>query len=308
MKNLLRRTVLAGAILAVSLSAAPRGHRAARPPAQAAAAPVTETARPALWKVADSDTTIYLFGTVHALPKGIAWYNGEIARAFEQSHELITEIVEGDGAQMQPALLARATLPAGQTLRSLMAPEQRPAYEAALKAQGLSEAAFDRLKPWYVAVFLSALPMMKEGIDPNNGVEKALDTKARALKRPHSALETADYQLGLFDGLPQQMQLRFLAEVIRTMPEAKNEVAEMVKAWKAGDAETLAKIMNDDEDEPELMEALLFQRNRAWAEWVRTRLDRPGVVFMAVGAGHLAGQGSVQNELAARGIGSTRLQ
>ena len=31
---------------------------------------------PALWKVADKDTTIYLFGTVHALPKDVPWMRG----------------------------------------------------------------------------------------------------------------------------------------------------------------------------------------------------------------------------------------
>ena len=312
MNRIVRHFVLATAIAVVSLSAAPPKKRAVRPPAQRTAvavpSPAAETVRPALWKVADSDTTIYLFGTVHALPKGIAWYQGNIAQAFEQSHELVTEIVESDASPMQSAVLSKALLPQGQTLRGLMTPENRAAYEAALKAQGMPEGAFDPLKPWYAAIFLAAMPMLKEGFDPNEGVEKTLDTRAKALKRPHSALETAEYQLGLFDGLPQATQLRFLSEVIRTMPEAKNEVADMVKAWKAGDAETLARIMNDDEDEPELMEKLLFQRNRTWAEWIRARLDRPGTVFLAVGAGHLAGDGSVQKELAARGIGSTRLQ
>jgi uncharacterized protein len=56
------------------------------------------------------------------------------------------------------------------------------------------------------------------------------------------------------------------------------------------------------------MELLLTNRNRAWAEWIAARLDKPGVVFMAVGAGHLAGEQSVQAQLAARGIASSRVQ
>jgi uncharacterized protein len=309
MNSLLRRfaptAAIAALVLAVGLSAAPPPAQA---PARIAAAPAADVVRPALWKVADSDTTIYLFGTVHALPKGIPWYQGGIAQAFEQSHELVTEIVETESAGVQTATLSLAMLPDGQTLRALMTPEERTAYEAALTAQRMPPGAFDRLKPWYAAVLLASMPMLKEGFDPGQGVEKTLDARAKALKRPHSALETVEYQLGLFDSLPQATQLRFLSEVVRTMPEAKNEVAEMVKAWKAGDAETLAQIMNEDEDEPELMDKLLFQRNKAWAEWIKARLDRPGTVFMAVGAGHLAGDGSVQHELAARGIGSTRLQ
>ena len=51
----------------------------------------------------------------------------------------------------------------------------------------------------------------------------------------------------------------------------------------------------------------LLDRNKAWAEWVDNRLDKPGTVFMAVGAGHLAGPDSVQRYLKDRGIASSRI-
>ena len=56
---------------------------------------------PALWKVADDDTTVYLFGTIHALPEGKDWYSGTIAKAFDASGELVTEIPAG--AENDPA-------------------------------------------------------------------------------------------------------------------------------------------------------------------------------------------------------------
>jgi uncharacterized protein YbaP (TraB family) len=52
---------------------------------------------------------------------------------------------------------------------------------------------------------------------------------------------------------------------------------------------------------------LLVDRNVNWAEWIDTRLDKPGVVFMGVGAGHLGGSDSVQAILAKRGIKSARI-
>ena len=70
------------------------------------------------------------------------------------------------------------------------------------------------------------------------------------------------------------------------------KIAQMIDAWKQGDADRLAQLMNEEDDAPELMELLLYNRNRAWAEWIKARLNRPGTVFMAVGAGHLAGAGS----------------
>jgi hypothetical protein len=53
---------------------------------------------------------------------------------------------------------------------------------------------------------------------------------------------------------------------------------------------------------------LLTRRNARWAEWIDARLDRPGTVFLAVGAGHLAGRDSVQAMLEKRGIKAKRVQ
>ena len=307
MRHSLRRLVLALAAFSACTGAAEPAPR--EPETQLeTVAPDGPSARPALWKIADEDTTIYLFGTVHALPAGTEWYGGKVADSFEHSQELVTEILESSGEEARSAVMAKALLPANQSLRSLMSPAERTAYEQALAREGLQPAALDRFKPWWGAVFLATVPILKQGYDPKNGVEALLDAKAKSLSHPHSALETAEYQLGLFDSLPQEVQLRYLAEVVRTMPDARNELEGMIAAWKKGDADELAKLMNEDEDEPALMEKLLYARNKNWAQWIRTRLDRPGTVFIAVGAGHLAGAGSVQDDLRAMGIASTRIQ
>ncbi|MFC3214551.1 TraB/GumN family protein [Novosphingobium panipatense] len=66
-----------------------------------------ETVRPALWKVADDDTTIWLFGTIHVLPEPVAWNQGVVARALATSEELVTEIAMDAAAQPQDAILGR---------------------------------------------------------------------------------------------------------------------------------------------------------------------------------------------------------
>ena len=53
---------------------------------------------------------------------------------------------------------------------------------------------------------------------------------------------------------------------------------------------------------------LIGDRNRVWAKWVEARMARPGTVFVAVGAGHLAGSDSVQHWLAQRGLKTVRVQ
>ena len=56
-----------------------------------------------------------------------------------------------------------------------------------------------------------------------------------------------------------------------------------------------------------LYNRLLTARNANWAEWIKRRLAQPGKVFIAVGAGHLAGKGSVQDHLKDRGLKVQRI-
>ena len=82
----------------------------------------------------------------------------------------------------------------------------------------------------------------------------------------------------------------------------------MVAAWGSGDADAVAKLIaQTDNDSPLLYKVLLKDRNETWAGWIQNRLAQPGTVFMAVGAGHLAGPDSVQKFLKDRGIASERV-
>lgn len=264
--------------------------------------------RPALWKVADEDTTIYLFGTVHVLPPGINWFSGDIARAFDGSQELVTEIMEDETGATRAGMLQRAALPQGQTLRAMLSPDEKAKYESALAQVGLPPQALDGYEPWLAAIILSVGPLADAGFASANGVEKALEARAKTRNVARDALETSEFQLNLFDSLPLDTQKVYLAQVVEDLPNIKERIGEMVESWKRGDAEELARLMNAEDEDPRLVEALLTNRNRAWAGWVKERLKRPGTVFLAVGAGHLAGPGSLQEQLAANGIASERVQ
>ena len=122
--------------------------------------------RPALWLVRDADTTIYLFGTVHLLKPGLNWLNGPVADGLARSDTLVTEIVktrESDAA-MQKAVEELAMLPETLSLRTLMLPAARTSFEALLKRQGMPVDLFDRFEPWYPALVLSMLPLMKQAL------------------------------------------------------------------------------------------------------------------------------------------------
>lgn len=305
MKHAFRNLAAALAMAAFAFASTVHAETPAAKPA--AAAPAPKQLKPALWKVADADTTIYLFGTIHALPKGLVWLDGPVGMALDSSGELITEIPEIPAAEQQKAVKAVGLLN-GETLRSLMPDTDRVAYEALLAKLRIPVEAFDPLEPWLAGITLGVMPYAMAGYGADSGVEAVLRKAAVAKGKKLGALETIDYQLGLFDQLPRKAQLKFLGEAVRDFDKSFAIIGTMTDEWGAGDPDGLGKLINENMDDPELAETLLYQRNRNWASWIARRLDQPGTVFIAVGAGHLAGVQSVQDLLKAQGLTTTRVQ
>ncbi len=279
--------------------------------AQQAPAPAAqvEDADPALWVVKDADTTIYLFGTIHVLKPGLSWFDEAVRKAFDESAELVTEIgATPDPAAAQPLILKYAISMEGPGLSERLPADKRAAFANAVAAAGLPAAAIDRFKPWFAASQLSLVALQRAGYDPSSGAEQKLTEAARAANKPISGLETFEEQLGFFNTLSDEAQIRFLTESLEELDNIGPEFAKMVAEWSQGDADGLAAIMNEAlRSSPELAKVLLADRNARWAEWIDARLDKPGVVFIAVGAGHLAGGDSVQAMLAQRKIVATRI-
>lgn len=279
------------------------------------AAPVA--AAPALWRFGDKDTSIYLFGTIHALPPGYRWQDARIRRAMASADTLVIEtIIDKD-----PQAIARLFPPPDPSLPPIIerVPEKsRKAFAAILERAKLDPAMLSRMPTWQASFMLMGAMMKDLGVARDAGVEgsilPAFDTPAKPASGPAAAakkveaLETASEQLGLFASLPEADQREMLASFADGSGEARKDYARLLQAWISGDQASIARAFNEDEDlTPHLREVLLKKRNENWARWLKARLDVPGTVFVAVGAGHLAGPLSVQTMLKADGIRVSRI-
>ncbi len=270
----------------------------------------TTAATPALWAVRDADTTIYLFGTVHVMKPDIDWFHGDIKRAFDRSDELVLEIIEPDdpnaiGATMTSTALAKD----GIKLSDRLTPDARAKYQAAMDANSLPWRTFDMFNPWMSGMALSVAPLAKLGYKNDLGAEKILRSAAESAGKKVDALETVEQQVGFFASLPMAQQVQFLNATVDGLPDMESEFGDLLRYWQAGQPDRLAKSMNESlEATPELAQVLLTGRNANWAKWIKARLDQPGTVFVAVGAGHLAGKGSVQDQLKTLGLRARRLK
>lgn len=265
-------------------------------------------ARPALWVVKDADTTIYLFGTIHLLKPDVRWFEGRVRKAFDSSQEVVLEVVSRDDPDRQAKLMQRALRPDGPTISSRLPEPARTRFLDALASNNLPVPVFDRTKPWFATITLSVLPLHRYGYDPNSGADHQIELAAVADGKTLTGLETADQQIGFFDDLPDDLQIALLNETLDELPKLQDMIEKMMAAWAKGEPRTLASLLNESvETNPELEKRLLTDRNARWADWIKARLEKPGTVFMAVGAGHLAGEKSVQAMLRQRGLVAAQL-
>ena len=262
------------------------------------------TARPALYRVTDADTVIWLIGTVHVLPPKVAWETATILAAERDADTLVTELpalAPGDAAQAFAAMARAPDLP--PILERVPTAARAPLARLAKRA-GLSLDSLSAMKSWAAALTLSAAAARIDGgASPANGVESVIE--ARMAGRKRIGLETLPEQLGFFDALDERDQRRLLTSSVTSGASFR----QVLDAWAAGDEARLAELVSGPlRAAPALEAALLTRRNARWTVWIAQRMARPGRVLVAVGAGHLAGPKSVVATLRARGLRVQRIQ
>jgi uncharacterized protein YbaP (TraB family) len=250
--------------------------------------PPVESAQPAMFVVRDSDTTVYIFGTFHALDGKSDWFNNQVRNAFEQSGELVLETLVPEG------------------------PSPRPGFTTMRSQQ------FNGLPVAPSASFLATTRMAinagkAQGMNVGNGADMVLRQVAEAEGKPVEGLETLESQLAMFTRLPPPAEAArpragTPVESARPMESLSKAMVDMQSAWKRGDQSVFVRMLGQlEQSSPDAYRMMFTERNQRWADWIAGRMQTPGVVFVAVGAGHLAGKDSLLVRLAEQGIQSSRL-
>lgn len=289
--SLLRCLFMGAALLLAGCSKAPEA-----PPVQPGGS------RVALWEVSDkTGPRAWIFGTVHALPKGTAWQRPEIAAALGKSDRLVLEIAEQLDPQIAGAALARLAVTRGlPPVSARVGPAHRGQLEQTFQSLGLRDETFTDQETWAVALQIAAIKGEAGGIHAADGVEPELRRLA-GTKRVEG-LEDIDSQFAMFDQMAQPQQTRLLDETLAEIASPEDEERDLLKLWLSGDELGIAResakgFLADGA----LRDVLLTRRNQAWSTKLDAMLKQGARPFIAVGAAHVAGDAGLPALLAARG-------
>lgn len=265
---------------------------------------------PAIWKLSDEDTTVYLLGTFHLLPEGTEWRTDTINTALAASDEIYFEIEDDlrDPSAIMPLIQSMAIDPSQPSLAERIGEENAAKVVELLDGSGIPAQALNVMENWFIGLTLSSVMATKFGYSPEAGVEIMLREDVDARDLPVKGLETAQEQLGHLDGMSEEAQRTFLIESLQDVEEMRTLLDGMRDSWVRGDTDGIAATFNEGAPiGSEVRQALLTNRNADWTGDIVERMGQPGTVFVAVGAGHLVGDDSVINMLAEKGYVATRI-
>ncbi|HET6158473.1 MAG TPA: TraB/GumN family protein, partial [Dongiaceae bacterium] len=186
--------------------------------------------------------------------------------------------------------------------------DARAKLDEAAKAMGLRSAMLEPLRPWMAALTITVAPLMRAGYDPGMGIDKSLEGDAERAHKSVRTFETPEQQILLFANLPEETELKFFLQTLDETAAAPKMVDQMADAWLDGDLEALDSLVFDKmkQGAPELYDIMIVERNRDWSKQIATLMKGAGTSFIAVGAGHLTGDNSVQALLAQQGFDVAR--
>jgi hypothetical protein len=268
-------------------------------------------ADPAAWRVAGrGGGEVALLGSMHVLRDSDYPLPRSVDELVERADLVVMEIDldDVDAAAQQRLILDKAMLPPDTVLEDVVDDEVYRLLEQHMAEIGIGLEPLERFEPWFLAITMLDIGMRRIGFVPERGVEQYVLGRAQAAGKETIGLETLEFQIGLFDGLPRDQQQAMLEQTLAELDEGVAVLGEMVAAWRDGELESLgAELLDEFAEFPGLYETLVTNRNNAWVPALERMLADGRRHLVVVGALHLVGPDNVVELLRERGHEVERL-
>ena len=260
-----------------------------------------------LWKVSGNGLgrPSYIFGTHHMAPSIMIDQIPGINAAIDGCDIVVGEI-EKDSLMSKEAQMKMANAmiaPTDSTLDMLYTPTEYAVIEKVFDkyfgAMGVKLVQMKTLKPNAISTQLQAMQAVKyfPNFDANNLIDIAVQDRANKAGRPSASLESLQEQIDLLFNAPLTEQAKNLLEACRQDAFFQEQSSALAEAYMHQDLDKLMAVMTDATmggESEEAMEALIYSRNRNWAEKL-VKIMPERTCLVCVGAGHLPGpQGLLQ--------------
>ncbi len=264
--------------------------------AQAGAAAVIENSL--LWEISGNGLSqpSFLYGTIHMIAREDYFLTEPTKASFDKAEQVAFEInmeEMSDFSVILP-LMMKAFMKNDTTLSDLLPAEDYTLVKTHFEKMGLPMMFMERIKPMFLSALGSEDAMaMQEQPDAVVSYEMEFMNMARTAEKPMAGLETAEFQMSVFDSIPYRVQAEMLVQTIKGGDAGDDQLSQLVELYKNQDLAGLQRMMQSEEAGVASYEELLLNnRNRNWIP-VMEKMMKEKPTFFAVGAGHLPGESGV---------------
>jgi len=251
-----------------------------------------------LWKVEGNGIqTSYVFGTFHLIPQEDFILKDKVKKAMDETGVTVLEL-DMDDPNLTTEMQSLVVLKDGKQLQSFMDEAEYEQLDTYLKEKvGVGMQVFNSMKPLAINSMITTTFMGAQ----TASYETELIKYTTAQQKEVLGLETAAFQIGVFDAFPYDEQIDQIVEFINEPDKTRDLFAEMITTYKEEDVSGLYDFMEEYlAEDPELQKALLDNRNKDWVKKI-PEFSKKQKVFYAVGAGHLGGENGLINLLLKEG-------
>jgi uncharacterized protein YbaP (TraB family) len=262
------------------------------------------------WKVRGEHNTLYLLGSVHVLSRKSYPLKSPLVRAFSDARGVVFEIDLNrfTTRKFQQEFRRTALYPPGQSLLNKVSSGTLELLKEVLPVYGLTLEKVKRLKPWFIAEWLSTRTLEMAGFSEDLGVDIYFFRQARASGKTVLGLETLRDQAQIFNHFDDEQNERYLVETIATLANYPAAIGRLVSAWQNGNVKLLDRILNQDRaSDPLTHQALFSERNAKWVPKIEALAHQDQNYLVIVGAGHLVGDDGVVAQLRRAGYSIEQL-
>ncbi|MCR5122638.1 MAG: TraB/GumN family protein [Ruminococcus sp.] len=270
---------------------------------------------PPMWKVTHGAGTMYMLGSMHAVPVDCYPLDSRVKAAYESSSAVAVEHKNLDAADFlsssNTTVDTSGVCADGDELKNHLSERQYQLVRSAAESSGFDLEILDKMLPWSVYNNISQISGSDGGSARTDiGIDRVFQIQANIDHKRKYSIESDLSRIELFPKMPEDSLGAMIENELTT-----DNYNDLYKAWSTGDLDMLFQaefgtgdLTGEDAAAYERgVTYLLTDRNIAMADKAMEYLDSGETVFFIAGAGHFCGDKGIPELLKSKGCTVERI-
>lgn len=254
-----------------------------------------------LWEITSpySKNKSYLFGTIHLIEKEFFSLPKSLIKKIKNSSTVIFETPYPTNSNVRELML----LPEGGNILTFFSESEKKKIinwsEKNLKInENEFQESYGKYKLFVLNQTITQLPYLDNSVSYEQEIYKTIKSSQKKIE----GLETIEEQIKLLDEIPIENQKKQIIYAIDSLVNNQRILREMQLAYKKQDLQVIYKWIEKESANSEVsLDLFLEKRNLKWLPKIINEINKKST-FIAVGAGHLAGEKGLINLLRKNGF------